>query len=1648
MPTQPGTALPRITIVTPSFNQAEYLDECMDSVLSQGYPNLEYIVMDGGSTDGSVDIIKKYARHLAYWQSSPDGGQYPAIEAGLNRATGDILAWLNSDDRYWPDTLRVVADSFARHPAVAWLTGRGIAIDGDGMITAIQHLRSLTQEDYLDPERICYLQQESTFWRRELWQAAGSQIDTSLRLAGDFELWVRFFRHAPLHVVDAVLGCFRIHQGQKTDAGLAAYRVEAAAVAKRERARLAMPPDVVPCQTGGIELVTSLVPRHDIYQRLAVRSWIRLGFSVTSINPPEELPFLAKAYPEVKLVEASRDGRRQTGKPCVYLDDILDYFRTRSRARIFGIINSDVHLDADPSLLEFLEREANKALVIGSRQEVDSLDSATGWTYAMGFDYFFFDRSLLDHYPKSDFMLGIPWWDYWMPFLPVQRGYPLKLLKSPIAYHVSHPPAYNRGHMLAFGDHFARLCEGSHAERLHRQYNKWREANIEERGDDDDGPDIMLLAAFARYEIYSAAKPITWDSSHLNLTENALVDIEDSEYLVTAIVSTYESEEFIGSCLDDLVRQTIADRLEVLVVDAASPQNERAVVEQFQRRHPNIRYIRTPERIGVYAAWNLAAREARGRYLVSASTNDRLAPHALEMLASVLEERPEVAITYGSSLLTRQPHQTLDQFDFAGAYIWPGFTFRSLLREPAVGPHAMWRRKLHKHYGYFDEQFAAIADQDFWLRIGRHEELWNIHDVTGLYWTTDESLSGDIARAQAEYREINERHRRPFAYDSWKTTRYFTQGVAARYEERQHEWHQRPTFHICVRHMEPGFEALSQTIGSLTAQYYHDIRILVVSTQNSPAGIDGDRLRWLVVPPGADWLDAVALTLPRNDNGWLVTLADGDLVDSRLFLMLGEAIHVHPDWRLIFTDEDEVGADSGAPLEQPHFKPGIDPVRLLATPYLGDAAAISVAWLVQAGRTATRVRGAEIYDLTLRTIDALGTHAVGLIQDVLIHRPVGRYRSRPHAAHEQAVRNHLERRGLRGSVLPGINGNLRVAYEYSDSADVLVAIPFSGQVALLERALSTIIEKTVYPRYRILVVDCRQHQDASADAFLDGLEQLGSEQLCVLRAADRCHTAEALAGVLANTTEEYLVIWAESLAVIQGDWLSALMNHGCREGVVAVAPRLVTADGLLTGGPVELGLLGPGQPIYSGVRMSYLGHDDCLATDRLVSALDGRCLLINAAAARRAGCIDPTVGDLWACDLAMKLATVGEMVWTPYAIALASESLKRLEQSDRPRADGATPASDDEDRFFRRWFASLGSDPYRNANWDRSCRGRVPEALPALVYDALPWAPVPKILARIADEAGCGHYRVLAPMRALLAKGAARGGVSLRNLSIAEMSALGTDSWIFQRQITEEMFAALEHCARYAPGTRIYEIDDLITQIPENSPHYLDFKREDLDRFRRGIGLCHRLVVATEPLAEAYRSLAAETVVMPNCLPKDAWLPHAPRQKAGPRPRVGWAGSVSHVADLLMIGEVIATMSREVDWIFLGRCPPELRPFVREVHHPVMMDDYPAKLASLALDLAIAPLETNAFNEAKSHLKVLEYGVLGYPVVCTDIFPYQGEIPVTRVRNQAKHWIRAIRDHIHSPDTAQAMGAKLRQHVLAHWMLEDHLDEWLAAWRP
>lgn len=238
---------PLISLVTPSFNQGAYIEETIRSVLDQGYPNLEYLVLDGGSSDNSVEVIGRYADRLAYWVSERDGGQYDAISRGLQRSSGEIMGWLNSDDKQMPWTLSVVADIFSAFPQVEWITAAyPVNWNARGQAVRCAMRPGYSREAFFRggylPGRPWfargYIQQESTFWRRSLWERAGGSIEARLRYAGDFELWARFFRHAELYTVEALLGGIRRHGVQKTVQHLDKYLAEAEEVLRGYGPRL------------------------------------------------------------------------------------------------------------------------------------------------------------------------------------------------------------------------------------------------------------------------------------------------------------------------------------------------------------------------------------------------------------------------------------------------------------------------------------------------------------------------------------------------------------------------------------------------------------------------------------------------------------------------------------------------------------------------------------------------------------------------------------------------------------------------------------------------------------------------------------------------------------------------------------------------------------------------------------------------------------------------------------------------------------------------------------------------------------------------------------------------------------------------------------------------------------------------------------------------------------------------------------------------------------------------------------------------------------------------------------------------------------------------------------------------------------------
>ncbi|MEI8040398.1 MAG: glycosyltransferase [Verrucomicrobiota bacterium] len=230
---------------------------------------------------------------------------------------------------------------------------------------------------------------------------------------------------------------------------------------------------------------------------------------------------------------------------------------------------------------------------------------------------------------------------------------------------------------------------------------------------------------------------------------------------VSAIVSAYNSERFLRGCLEDLERQTIASQLEIIVVDTASPQNERAIAEKFQQRFGNVVYLRTEERETVYGAWNRGIRAARGRYLTNANTDDRHRRDALERMVAALEANPAVALVYGDCLATTVENETFETTTSARELKWLGFNPQVLLEKGCfVGPQPMWRREVHETHGYFDDKMVSSGDYEFWLRLAGTRDFLHLKETLGLYLESPTSVQhANNDQAIRESRHAQDLHR-------------------------------------------------------------------------------------------------------------------------------------------------------------------------------------------------------------------------------------------------------------------------------------------------------------------------------------------------------------------------------------------------------------------------------------------------------------------------------------------------------------------------------------------------------------------------------------------------------------------------------------------------------------------------------------------------------------------------------------------------------------------------------------------------------------------------------------------------------------------------------------------------------------------------
>jgi glycosyltransferase involved in cell wall biosynthesis len=464
---------------------------------------------------------------------------------------------------------------------------------------------------------------------------------------------------------------------------------------------------------------------------------------------------------------------------------------------------------------------------------------------------------------------------------------------------------------------------------------------------------------------------------------------------------------------------------------------------------------------------------------------------------------------------------------------------------------------------------------------------------------------------------------------------------------------------------------------------------------------------------------------------------------------------------------------------------------------------------------------------------------------------------------------------------------------------------------------------------------------------------------------------------------------------------------------------------------------------------------DMLQVTREISAAPITCLMVKKHDFFKIdGLDDKALPNRYAdIELSLKLSQqCGALIYTPAVTIVHYGDIANTQFPLTPVSVAHSTLQEAEAKVTiqQRWKRALSNDVFWSPNLGLRSEAPTiePRALPVWRY--LP-GDSPRLLARPLDN-GQGLYRLTQPMRALRYAGLAQaceivqGGE--QTLSPREIARIGADSYIVQIFLNDPRLRELHLYRKYAPEAFIvYSCDDLLTHMPLKSAFRNNVPANTRARFKAALRDCNRLVVSTDYLAEAFANLIDDIKVIPNRLERETWLTLSGKRRTSRRPRIGWAGGTGHQGDLELVKPVIEATHNEADWIFFGMCPEEIRPLLTEYHELVAFDDYPAKLAALNLDLAIAPLEDIPFNHGKSNLRLLEYGALGLPVICSDVTPYRNS-PALCLPNDPQRWIAALRERIHDLDAAELEGLALRRWVLRDYVLEEHLDEWLEAHLP
>lgn len=1168
------------------------------------------------------------------------------------------------------------------------------------------------------------------------------------------------------------------------------------------------------------------------------------------------------------------------------------------------------------------------------------------------------------------------------------------------------------------------------------------------------------------------------------------IDVVSDNPLVSIIIPAFRSD-FFSVCLDSAIRQTYRN-IEILVLDDSPGFEIEEITRQFMVHDVRILYWRNDPPLKESCNLQRGIKLARGEFIKPLYDDDLLENDAVERLLKIYREIPDARLAAGRRIPIDEAGDPLDE-RLLGE---PLSSVDGRLRGERVIGHVLYTgtNSIGEPTCMMFRRSDALAIDESLIMNLFDRPCWGMGDICLALHLLSKGDLAYIAEPIARFRIHGGQSQRQegfleLALPTWDYVRQqavrlgFPLAPLSTWRSQETEIPQQerdlanPYTTYLTRHHSPfhpddplpadspvvtfvvpcssaELPLLADTLDSLGVQSAPLWRLVVLADAPAPDAMWDElpMLRWRALASLEEMGEALGEELEAVASGWVSVFAPGVRLAADAVEQLVRHALAFPQWRLMYGDSDTVDADGAR--RDPLFRPDVNLDLLRSMPYLGPCLWVEREAFAAVGGLGEH-GGAWRYDLALRVLDAFGEEAIGHVDGVLYSLPTGREEGVDEPAHRQALAAHLARRGLEAEVAEGyVPGTWRVVYHWPRQPRVSIIIPTKDQADYLQSCVESIRAKTAYPDYEILVVDNGSTQPEA----LAYLERLKADGVRVLPYPKPFNFSAMCNLAAREASGEYLLLLNNDTAVLQEHWLERMVAYGQRPDVGIVGVKLMFPQPpTVQHVGVILGLGGIAEHPYLGLLgLTEGGYMNRALVDQDLSAVTAACLLIRKSVWEEVKGLDEqafrvSYNDV---DLCLKVRERGyKILWTPFVVLVHHGSVSQQQEAAEPaKARKAQQRfGKEQEAMLRKWLPQLARDPAYNRHLSLTHRDYRVE--PEIVVNWDPRLPSEKVRVLGWEQlSGVIEYRIKQPLEGLWQARAAErsfihapGVRQTRIPLLVEVERAKPD--VFTASAFLELSDHLETVRQVQEVARIpflLHLDDLISEIPRQSEVYEH--RNTPGEMKRVVRTADRVVVTTEPIRSAIEKYAREVRLIPNYLPGWVWNGLKSERRVGPKPRVGWAGAMQHAGDLALIREVVEATSEECDWVFFGMCPEELRPFVKEFHPFVPFEQYPAKLASLDLDLAVAPLEVNRFNECKSNLRLLEYGILGWPVVCSDVLPYRGA-PVTRVPNRPEAWLEAIRARIHDLDEAQKEGEALQRWVREGWMLEDHLGEWIEAYR-